>query len=293
MTESARTSDGKADFNQIYDHADPRAYFRTLRGLEYEIPQRAIPVFRALLTALRSRRRMAEQEPVRVLDLCCSYGINAALLRCDVSLDELYDRYISPALDDLSPNDLFGADEEYYAERRRSEAVTVSGLDLAKNAIAYARRVGLLEGGWAENLEVDEPSEQLTDDLDEVDLVTTTGGVGYITERTFDRVLGARSGGPMPWVAAFVLRTYSYDAIAETLGRHGLVTEQLSGVTFPQRLFDSAAEREAALRQVRGRGLDPSGREDAGRYHADFFLSRPSAEAQPPLPQLLEGVLPG
>jgi hypothetical protein len=39
------------------------------------------------------------------------------------------------------------------------------------------------------------------------------------------------------------------------------------------------AEREAALREVCGRGLDPAGMEDTGRYYADFYLSRPAAEA--------------
>jgi hypothetical protein len=292
VNQSAKAADGKADFNHIYDRPDPRAYFRTMRALDYEIPQRAQPVFRALLTALRSRPQVPQAAPVRVLDLCCSYGINAALLRCDVRLDELFDRYSSHALDELSPAELSRADEKYYAERRRPDAVSVSGLDLAANAVAYGCQVGLLDDGWAEDLEHEGPSDQLTDRLDEVDLVTTTGGVGYITERTFDKVLGARRGGSMPWVAAFVLRMYSYDRIAETLARHGLVTEQLKGVTFPQRLFASEAEREDTLRQVSERGLDPSGREDSGRYHANFYLSRPTADAQQPLTQLLDGAVP-
>ena len=298
MTESAKAEPGeadpgKADFNHIYDRPDPRDYFRTLRELDYEIPQRAEPVFRALLTALRSRPQMTDAAPLRVLDLCCSYGINAALLRCDVSLDELFDHYTSPALDELSPAELARVDQAYYAERRSPDAVRVSGLDLAANAVAYGCRVGLLDGGWAEDLEHGDPSGQLTDHLAEVDLVTTTGGVGYITERTFDRVLEARRDGSMPWVAAFALRMFSYDRIAETLARHGLVTEQLSGVSFPQRRFASEAEREAALREVIGRGLDPAGREDTGRYHADFHLSRPAADAaRQPLERLLTGAVP-
>lgn len=288
MTDRAR-ADGKTDFDQIYDRPDPRAYFTTLRALEYEIPQRAQPVFQALLAALSARSDQAGPGPAQVLDLCCSYGINAALLRCEVTLDELFDRYTSPDLGELSAAELIRADEAFYAGRRRPDPVAVSGLDLAANAVAYGRGVGLLDHGWAENLEDVDPSDELTGHLRDVDLVTTTGGVGYITERTFDRVLGARRGAPMPWVAAFVLRIYPYDRIAETLSRHGLVTEQLTGVTFPQRQFFSESEREAALLQVRQRGLDPSGREEAGRYHADFFLSRPAADVQPPLPLLLEG----
>ena len=293
MTGTAEAGDGKADFEHIYNRPDPRDYFRTLGEFDYEIPQRAQLVFQALLTALRSRRQGAGVAPLRVLDLCCSYGVNAALMRCDVSLDELFDHYASPALADASPAELARVDQAYYAERRRLDAVRVYGLDVAGHAVAYGCRVGLLDGGWAQDLEAGDPSRQLTDHLDGVDLVITTGGVGYITERTFGRVLGARRDGSTPWVAAFVLRMFSYARITSTLAQHGLVTEQLTGVTFPQRRFASAAEREVALREVSGRGLDPAGLEDTGRYHADFYLSRPAADvAQQPLVELLDGAVP-
>src|SRR5680860_853031 len=59
VTGSAEAGDGKADFEHIYNRPDPRDYFRTLGKLDYEIPQRAQPVFQALLTALRSRREGA------------------------------------------------------------------------------------------------------------------------------------------------------------------------------------------------------------------------------------------
>jgi hypothetical protein len=293
MTEMSKAADGKADFNHIYDRPDPRDFFRTLGELDYEIPQRAQPIFQALLTALRSGRQSVGAAPLRVLDLCCSYGVNAALMRCDVRLDELFAHYSSPALADLSPAELSRHDEAYYAERFRPDAVRVFGLDVAGNAVAYGRRVGLLEGGWVEDLEARDPSRPLSDHLTGVDLVTTTGGVGYITERTFDRVLGACRDDSTPWVAAFVLRTVSYDRIIDTLAQHGLVTEQLTGVSFRQRRFASEGERETAVRAVSGRGLDPAGLEDTGYYYADFYLSRATADAaQQPLVGLLHGVLP-
>jgi len=185
VTGSAKAGHGKADFNHIYDQPDPRDYFSTLGEFGYEIPQRALPVFQALLTALRSGREAVDAAPLRVLDLCCSYGVNAALMRCDVSMDELFDHYANPAFADLLPAELFRKDEAYYAERCRPDAVRVSGLDVAGNAVAYGCGVGLLDAGWSEDLEASDPSPQLTDHLKGVDLVTTTGGVGYITERIF------------------------------------------------------------------------------------------------------------
>jgi len=280
---------GKADFDHIYDRPDPRDYFRTLGQLDYEIPQQAQPVFQSLVTALRSGDGGDGDKPLRILDVCCSYGINAALLRCEVSMTELFARYSNVALDELSTAELTEADKAYYQQRFRRDDVQVSGLDAAGKAVAYGCQVGLLDSGWTENLEADDPSRGLTEHLESMDLITTTGGVGYITERTFDRVVKARPGRPAPWVAAFVLRMYSYDRISATLAEHGLVTERLTGVSFPQRQFAGEAEQEATVRQVRKRGLDTAGLEDAGRYYADFYLSRPTADAVEPLAQLLAG----
>jgi hypothetical protein len=286
---TAETS--KADFSHIYDRPDPRDYFRTLSGLEYEIPQRARPVFEAVFTAMREDGAGGD-EPLRALDLCCSYGVNAALLRCDLDLHELFDRYSSPELADMGPAEVRAADEGFYADRLLPDAVEVRGLDAAANAVEYACHVGLLDSGWAENLETDEPSAELVRELDDVDVVICTGGIGYITEATLGEVVRTRPGRPAPWVAAFVLRQYSYEPIEAALSQQGLVTEQLEGVGFPQRRFASDSEREAALCAVTDRGLDPSGYEETGRYYADFYLSRPREDAGPAVESLLQSVIP-
>jgi len=150
----------------------------------------------------------------------------------------------------------------------------VLGLDLAANALGYARDVGLLEDGWAENLEDNDPSPELAAAVEKVDLITITGGIGYITARTFDRLLSVPSR-PKPLVAAFVLRQYSYTPIAEVLATHGLITEQEHGRTYPQRRFLTQQERDATLHTLAALGIDTTGKESEGRYHADFFLSTP------------------
>ncbi|MFF5538466.1 hypothetical protein ACFY71_39455 [Streptomyces cinerochromogenes] len=68
--------------------------------------------------------------------MCCSYGINAALLNHHVTLQDLYDRYTSPQLAGLTTAELIDADRTYYAARRRTDAVPVIGLDIAAPAIA-------------------------------------------------------------------------------------------------------------------------------------------------------------
>ena len=287
MTEQNAAGRGKADFDHIYDRPDPREYYRTLGALDYEIPQRALPIVLALLAALRAQAP-DEAEPPRVLDVCCSYGINAALLRCDLTLAQMYDRFTDPAMDELSAAQVRDADKAFYAERPRDVPMEIAGLDIAGQAVDYGCQVGLLDRGFAENLEESDPSPALQDELARTDLIVTTGGVGYITGRTFDRLLTPEREAPAPWVVAFVLRMFSYDGISATLAQHGLRTEHLEGVSLPQRRFATDAERDVAVRGVSLRGLDPTGLESDGRYYADLYLSRPDADVERlPLQDLL------
>ncbi|QIN78643.1 hypothetical protein GBA65_09040 [Rubrobacter marinus] len=277
----------KANFDGVYDLPDPRGYFEALGSLDYRAPEHGSRVFSALLGAMAGE---ASDGP-RVLDLCCSYGVNAALLKHDLTLDDLYARYASPDLAGLSAEELAISDVAFYRSRRRSQAPEVVGTDSAARAVSYALRAGLLDGGSAENLEEDEPTEALRRDARGIRLVTVTGGVGYIWERTFERVLSCVADGSengAPWVAAFAVRFVDYDPIAAVLARRGLVTEKLSTHTFPQRRFEGAAERDHVLRQLAAAGIDPAGKEDEGWYHADLYLSRPSEEVSAaPVDELL------
>lgn len=280
---------GKANFDHIYNRPDPREYFQVLAELDYQIPQLAQPVFAALLAA---REHHARHEDGRtVLDVCCSYGVNAALLRCDVSMADLVRHYREPSLANMSPAELVAADRSFYAEHRHANAPRIAGLDVATNAVEYGRRVGLLDNGGVENLERQPPSAQLIEALGDVGLIISTGGVGYITARTFDGLLRVIPSRRRPWVAVFVLRMFSYARIAETLERHDLVTEELPETTFPQRRFASTHEQDITLAAVRARSLDPTGREEQGRFHACFYLSRPASDvAAMPLTELVSGL---
>ncbi|MCT4351932.1 hypothetical protein M5362_02125 [Streptomyces sp. Je 1-79] len=256
---------GKARFEDIYDQPDPRAYFRRLAPLEYEIPQQAQAAF---------RRAAAARDGGAVLDLCCSYGINAALLNHEVTLAELYARYTDPAVDGLTAAELAVRDKEFYASRRRADAAPVIGLDVAGNALRYAREVGLLDDAFAENLEEGAPpSPRLRAAMADVGLITLTGGGSYLTRRTFAALL-EWAGRPLR-VSAFVLRTVSYGPVAECLAGYGLRTVADPSRTYPQRLFTDAREQRYAVEAVRARGEDPTGRESAGRFHTVLYESAP------------------
>jgi hypothetical protein len=277
---------GKAQFDHVYNQADPRGYFHALRDLGYKAPAHGKRVFARLV---QWQREHLEREDAVVLDLCCSYGVNAALLNHDLTLDALYTRYGSPELAALSTDELVLADSVFYNEHRRSHPVQVMGIDVADQAVSYAQRVGLHWAGSSENLEMADPSSTLAHLLTGVDLITVTGGIGYITECTLDRVLRHASAEGGCWVAAFALRWTPYEHIAEVLARYGLVTEQLSGHTFPQRRFVNDTERDYVLGELESMGIDPAGKETEGWYQSNFYFSRPAEHDLPPLRELLSG----
>ncbi len=272
------TVPGKSCFDDIYDQPDPRAYFRRLAPLEYHIPHHAQPVFRRVHTARAAIP--GHRGPVAILDLCCSYGINAALLNHHLTLRELYEHYTSPEAQACTRDELVERDKEFYASRRRADPIRVVGLDAEANPVRYALDVGLLDDGFAEDLESAPPSQPLRRAVAGTGLITVTGGVGYISARTFQALLECAE---LPvWIAAFVLRTVSYAPVVRCLAGHGLATERDTERTYPQRLFTDPAEQRSAIDALTAAGEDPAGKEADGRYHTALFLSRPG-ERQPAL----------
>jgi len=154
----------------------------------------------------------------------------------------------------------------------------VIGLDQAESAVAYALEVGLLDEGLAVNLETEALPKAAAEDLALVDLVTSTGCIGYVTETSFESLLPHVMQGRPPWISNFVLRMFPFDPIEEVLKDWGYVTEKLEGRTFIQRRFAAAEEQEQVLEQLRERGIDPTGKEAEGQLLAEFYLSRPLHE---------------
>ncbi|MCX4767758.1 hypothetical protein OG562_43755 [Streptomyces sp. NBC_01275] len=276
---------GMTPFDDTYNRPDPRAYFRALGPWEYQTPHHAQGVFRRLLRACGSSKDTAD--PVTVLDICCSYGINAALLNHDLTLDDLYAHYTSPQATAMTTAELAEWDTAYYAAHRRPDAVRVVGLDAAPHAVSYARAVGLLDEAFAENLETAPAGPDLLRAVRHARLITLTGGAGFLSPRTFQALLDS-AHGPV-WVAAFVLRTGAYDAIAACLETNGLTTEKATA-TFPQRRFTSAREQQYAIDAVTAVGENPHGKESEGYFHTTLYLSRPATDtARHPLATLVRG----
>src|ERR1700683_565410 len=68
----------KHDFTDAYNAPSPRPLFKVYRNLDYKVPYH-IEHFLAALT--RFARRVNEAQSTRLVDIGCSYGINALMLK--------------------------------------------------------------------------------------------------------------------------------------------------------------------------------------------------------------------
>ncbi len=279
----------KSDFSKIYTDRDPREYFRVLGQLDYIVPHGAQPVFDQLIRA----RAETQDEPVTILDLGCSYGLNGALMKYALRYDALRERYTDPALKPLTSEALLGLDRHFYQSWPKNQRVRVIGLDPSANAIRYGEAVGAMDLGLPLDLENNDPTTEQAKALEEVDLIVSTGCVGYVTSRTFKRLARLARKGRAAWVASFVLRMFPYDEIEETLTTLGLQTERFESATFVQRRFANFDEMEATIKAVEALGLDPRGRESDGLFHAELFVSRPPEEIERRPLQRLVSVVSG
>jgi SAM-dependent methyltransferase len=271
----------KANFDDIYVQNDPRAYFAALGALDYMIPDLAAPIVKQLLSS-RLRGRDAQ---LTVLDIGCSYGINAALHRHPLDFQTLRRRYTRREIAQLSTTQLARLDRNYYASWPDVGQARFIGLDRSAPAIEYACDVGLHEAGIAADLE----NESLTDEQRELvqraDVMLSTGCIGYVTERTYRQLLAATRA---PWIISFVLRMFPFDPLTRLFADHGLVTERLAGMTFIQRRFRDEHEFAHTLRVLSDLGIPSDGIESQGMFHAELFVSRPEADVRAaPLPTIV------
>jgi len=264
----------KAVFDDIYSLGDPRSYFSVLGALDYMIPDVAESVVRQILEA---RAALYDDDPAHVLDIGCSYGINAAVHRFPVNFGGLCQRYARREMMELPSSAMIRLDRHFYAAWPQTGIARFIGLDRSEPAVHYASEVGLHDAGVAANLEQDDLTRRDAATIAPANVLLSTGAVGYVTDTTFGKVLDALPR--TPWIISFVLRLFPYDSFASSFAARGMTTERLSGTTFVQRRFRDAEELENTLAALAARGIDTQGFEADGLFHAELFLSRPREDA--------------
>jgi SAM-dependent methyltransferase len=263
----------KAAFDDIYIAPDPRQYFSVLGSLNYMIPDVAEPVLRQILAA-----KAAMHGASTVLDIGCSYGINAATHRFPVNFTSLLQRYARREMMDVLPDTLIDLDKKFYASWPDIGAARFIGFDISPEAIHYASRTGLHDAGVVADLENNDLMPEQVRTIAPANVLLSTGSVGYVTHRTYRKLMDVV--GDRAWAISFVLRMFPYDDFITAFAERGMVTEKLTSATFVQRRFRDEDEFSQCLASMEKRGLDTAGFEAEGLFHAELFLSRPKADAE-------------
>lgn len=269
---------GKIDLTNIYNRTDPRPYYSTLSRLNYIIPETAKPVFQQVVDAYRKAH---DRDRVRLLDVGCSYGVNAAMLKGDLAMEQLYALYASDLAGHAERVELLERDQTLLEAAVKDPALEVVGLDASANAVRYAVEARLLDDGVAVDLESGRPTPAAAAVLDDADIVISTGCIGYVGESTFQHILEVNAPNK-PWMVNFVLRMFPFSGIESVLDRFGYVTEKLEGETFLQRRFASSEEQEHVIDRLGDLGIDAEGLESEGWYHAEAFISFPAGDVSVP-----------
>ena len=273
-------------FDGVYDRDDPVHYFTTLKPYDYRTPGHAQPIFRRCISQLQRLRNVARPT---VLDLCCGYGVNAALINHDLTMDDLYRHYARATRQ--APANRVASDRRFFKiHRRAGRTVRVIGLDVAPRALSYATEVGLLDESMTVNLESETLSFEQRATVARADLITVTGGLSYIGVRTFLRLLSAFPQDRRPWIAFLPLRHMDVRGLEALFRKHGMVTEAWEDRAFKHRKFTDAGERNALLEQIDDR-VDPVEAPPSETcLEAVFYLARPRGDAaRVPLAGLFEG----
>ncbi len=290
MSVFSAENQGKLDLHEVYNFSDPRAYFSRLEPLDYAIPDQARPIFRRLIDQIRHcKHRDRGKTAVTVLDLGCSYGVNAATLKHGRTMKDLFRLYASGSAA-FSTAALKERDRSLWSRSRSDADLSIIGLDVSQPAIDYGVTSELLDQGFAVNLENEALPDGLRKAMTDVDIIISTGCVGYVGSKTFKTLVSASRAAERPWIASFVLRMFDYHSIDASLASFGYVTEKLGDRLYQQRKFDNQSERDHALEALQARGLGGHPKEADGHYYAEFYLSRPAQDVEDePIDTLLGG----
>lgn len=265
-------------YDDIYNLADSRAYFQAMHNAGFRTAHHAVAGFKAVLAELRHLRGLPR---ANIVDFASGYGIAAELLRHDLTLDDVLARYQDAWCDTANVEETIAKDRDWLAGKRVSEnADRFIGIDVADQALAYGRDVGVFDAIYSENLEDNLPSDALEQEMSTCDLIVECGSIAHMLPRALDRLLSV-ANARRPWIATAPIRGNDTAEAIEVMRDHGYVVETLEMPPFRHRRFADSEEQERAIANAKGRGHDTDGVETTGYFHAQIFLARPPEEVTP------------
>ena len=187
----------KDDFERVFDLEDPRPYYRGLGPADYRMPGVVAAWLRAKRSAIASARGRSGR--LRMLDFACGFGAVGALLRHSLTMQDLY-RHYADAWRPAEGRANWEPDRSAFARLlREDQGYEIGGVDIASVALEYARHVGFIDAGFAEDLAAGPCGPALAHFLAGVDVVTECGAIGPLLAGAVERLLRATEETSRPW----------------------------------------------------------------------------------------------
>jgi len=260
----------KKDFTEIYVKKYPAPYLSEMRNLEYRIPDQTKPLYQHLAERMVNYLK----RPIKILDIGSSYGINSALLNYELVMSELDDFFENhPQSSIIEVQDFFDS------LPNKNPNFQFYLVDTSLPALEFAEKVGLCEGSFCINMEKEKVSFEFKQILKDIDLIISTGCIGYIGSKSFEKIFSSLDKDnkySIPVFAFTVLRIFPTDEIDNVFRKNNFELIKTKIGPLKQRRFYNNSEMKKSLELLKQRGISTAGLEEEGYYCADLFVGGPS-----------------
>ena len=269
ITKPKLDKSGKTIFNNIYNSKDPRAYCLAMKKLQYVIPKESSIIFKKIFAQYR---KQFSKKKIKILDLGSSYGINSAMLKFKLGLEDFYDLYSTQNTKNCSSKKLSKRDKKTYIKTNSDHEMDFIGFDSSKQALKYAQKCGLLKESIHANLEVNDLKKKHKKNIQNLDFIISTGCIGYITNTTLEKILNT-THPKKPWMVHCVLRIFDLKEIVlmfESYNYDVIIHKN----PIKQRRFASHEEKLRILEKLNKMQINTKDLEDSGWMYSWVIIAK-------------------
>jgi hypothetical protein len=257
----------KKDFTDIYTKKYPFSYLQEMKNLGYRIPDQTKPLYQHLAERMSNYLKRT----LKILDLGSSYGINSALLNYELVMEELDDFFV-----DANSAPSIKETQSFFDELpNKNPKFEFYLVDTSSHALEFAEKAGLCEDSFCVNLEKETIPPKFEHTLNDIDLIISTGCIGYIGPKSFENIFKSidRYGkNPLPIFAFTVLRIFPIDEIKSIFRKNDFELVKTKIGPLKQRQFYNESEMKKSIELLKNQGIDTKGMEEEGYFFADFYV---------------------
>lgn len=266
----------KNDFEALYNLSDAGPYYRGLAPSDYRMPDVVAGLLRARGAAFLEARR--HDGPLRLVDFGCGFGAIGTVLHYDIRTADLFERHFEIA-NVREGRAHWNRDREFLNARSRELSIEmeIAGLDIADEALRYARHIGAIDRAFPENLVTDSPSDALSDYMTGVDIVMESGVLGEAFAAAIPKLLPG-GGTSRPWILFSPRPDMDWSNGRRALTGLGYRIEVFArSIAYRRSLSDYETADFLALAEQFGHARDAVMRD--GFMRVDMLLCRPEPDA--------------